>query len=67
MELTIEHVQIPLRRDDEHTVALEDQSFCDQLNRHLCIGRENLVGQGSYGSHVISDDDGNAYVGRQMP
>jgi hypothetical protein len=67
MELTIKYVQIPLWRDDEHTVRLEDQSFRDQLNWHLCVVRKNLMEQGSYGSQVINDDDGDAYVGRQMP
>jgi hypothetical protein len=59
-------VQIALRRDDEHTVGLEDQSFCDQLNRHLCVARQNLMEQGGYGSQVINDDDGNTHIGRQM-
>jgi cytochrome c1 len=36
-------MQITLFRDDEHTVGLDDKSFRDQFNRHLCVARENLV------------------------
>jgi|GEM_PF-6178652 len=48
-------------------VWLEDQSFRDQFDRHLCVARENLVKPGGYGSQVINDDDSNPHIGRQMP
>jgi hypothetical protein len=59
-------MQISPRRDDEHMVRLNIQSLRDQLNRHLCVARENLVEMGGYGSQVIDDDDGNTHIGRQM-
>jgi hypothetical protein len=60
-------VQITLRRYDEYMIWLEDQSFRDQFDRHLCVTRENLVELGGNNSQVINDDDRNAHIGRHVP
>src|ERR1017187_9084963 len=37
---SIQNVRITLFRDDEDTVGLHEQSFCDQFNTHLCCRAE---------------------------
>ena len=65
-ELAIEHVQISLCRDDKYVVGLDDQAFRDQLNRHVCVARQNLVEMSGYGSQVIHDDDRNTHIRGQV-
>jgi len=60
-------VQIPLFRDDEHTVGLDEQSFRNQLDRHRRETREDFVESSGDGSKVINDDDSNAQISRQIP
>src|SRR5689334_7977115 len=52
--------------DDEHTVASDEQLFCDQFDRHLGVARENLVEQGGHGPEVIHDDNSNSHISRQV-
>ena len=65
-EFTIQHVQITLRRDDEHMIRTEDQSFGDEFHRHICVPRKNLVQQCRDRSQMIYDDDGYAHICRQV-
>jgi hypothetical protein len=66
-ELPLANVQVTLRRDDEYTVGLDQQTCRDQFHRHLCVVRENFVEVGSYRPKVIDNDDSNTHIGRQMP
>jgi hypothetical protein len=59
-------MQIMLRRDDEHMVGSEDQSFRNQLDRHCGVARQNLVELGGDDSQVINDDDRHTHFGRQV-
>ena len=65
-EFAVEHVQIPLRWDNEHMVGLDDQFFRDQLDGHRRAVRENFVKSGGDGSQVIDNDDGHSQVSRQV-
>jgi hypothetical protein len=56
-----------LCRNDKYTIWSEDQPFRDQINRHLCVARENLVKHDVYDSQVVNDNDRNAHIGRQVP
>jgi hypothetical protein len=45
-------------------VRPEDQSFRDQLDRHLSVAWKNLVEHCGYCSQVINDDDSNTHIDR---
>jgi len=63
-ESPVKNMQIALRRDDEHVIGAEDQSFRDQFNRHFGGKREDLVELGGYISQVINNDDRNTRSAR---
>jgi hypothetical protein len=66
-EFSVKNVQVTLFRDYENMVGLDEQFFRDQFNRHLCVVWENLMEQGSYGSQMINDNNGNTQIGWQIP
>ena len=65
-ERAVEHMQIALRRNDEHVIGLDEQPVGDQLDRHLGVARKKLMEPGGDDPQVIDDDDGDTHVGRQM-
>ncbi len=66
MELTIEDVQITLRRDDEHAIGLDVQAFCNEFDWHMRVIREDFMEEGGRRSQVINDNDRYAKIGGQI-
>jgi len=60
-------MEIALRRNDEHVIGLEDQTFRDEFNRHFGVVWENLMELGGDSSQVINDDDRRANICWQAP
>ena len=55
-----------LLRNDEHLIGRNLQPVCDQVHRHLGVGRKHFVEHGRQRSHVIHNDDRDTHIDRQI-